>query len=186
MRLKARLSSQSIKQMADDLLSYRDGLQNNLREFRDSLANKGIQVAMSSVNGKFGQYIVFTKEESGDTVTIVARETSQILAEWLYHGENIQAWVSPLLMAEFGSGKYAVVWEDSQGNKTGTLSDGTEIGRGTFPDQRNAFKDEWRYMDLNGNWHTASGEKPTRPMHNAIIEIITQIERTAREVFGNG
>ena len=186
MRLKAFLNSRSIKQMADDLRSYEDGLREKIRDFRDALANKGIRVAMSSTDSVYGQYIVFTKEESGDTTTIVAKETSQILSEWLYYGIHVWAYVSPLLMEEFGSGSHAVVWESSDGSRTGVLSDGTKVGRGTFPEQIHAFKDSWKYMDLNYNWHTVSGVTPTRPMHNAVIEVITQVERTAREVFGNG
>lgn len=187
MKLKARLTSQSIKRMSEDLLSFEQGFINNLRDFRDTLANKGIQVAMSSAQeGHMGQYIVFTKQETDNSTYIIAKETSQILSEWLWHGEVVQAWVSPLLMAEFGSGPHAVVWVDSQGNESGVLSDGTKVGRGTFPDQVNAFKDSWHYMDLNYNWHTVNGEKPTRPMHNTVLEIILQIERTAKEVFGYG
>ena len=187
MRLKAKLSSGSLKQMADDLLSYKDGFINNLRIFRQELGYKGIRVAMSSASQGFGgQYIMFEMTDSENQTVLVARETSQILSEWLYYGEVVQAWVSPLLMAEFGSGKYAVTWVDSTGNSTPTLSDGTPVGRGSFPDQRNAFKDSWWYMDLSQNWHQASGITPTRPMHNAVIEIITQVERTAKEVFGHG
>lgn len=186
MRLKANLSSQSIKQMADDLLSFKDGFRTNLQDFRDTLANKGIQVAMSSVSGGYGQYIIFTKEYHENGVVIVARETTQLLSEWLYYGEIVQAYVSPLLMAEFGSGPHAVDWVDSQGNTSKVLSDGTQIGRGSFPDQRHAFQNSWWYMDLNENWHLANGVNPTRPMHNAVIEIITQVETTAREVFRNG
>ena len=186
MRLKGRLTSASLKQMADDLRGFEDGFRNNIREFRDLLANKGIRVAMANTSQKFGQYILFEKQESGNTTTIVARETTQLLSEWLYYGMTVQALVSPLLMEEFGSGSHAVVWENSDGSRTGVLSDGTKVGRGTFPEQKHAFESSWHYMDLNWQWHTVSGETPTRPMHNAVIEIITQVERTAREVFRNG
>lgn len=183
MRLKAMLTSASIKQMADDLMGFKTDLQDKLRMFRERLAEKGIKVAMANVNQEFGQYILFEKIDTDNTSTIVARETSQILKEWLYYGIHVYANISPLLMSEFGSGSHAVYWVDSQGNTSSVLSDGTPIGRGSFPEQRNAFKDSWHYMDLNWNWHTVSGEKPTRPMHNAVLEIITQVETTAREVF---
>ena len=186
MRLKARLTSESIKQMVADLQGFEDGLRNNLRDFRNRLADKGIHVAMSNVNQVFGQYIAFLKEESDESVTIVARETQQIMSEWLHYGMRVWAYISPLLMSEFGSGSHAVLWEDSKGNQTGTLSDGTKVGRGTFPEQIHAFQNSWAYMDLNWNWHHTSGITPTRPMHNAVLEIITQVEQTAREVFGNG
>lgn len=186
MRLKARLTSQSLRQMADDLRGFESGFRTNLRDFRNRLADKGIQVAMSNVNQVFGQYIAFLKEETDNTTTIVARETQQIVSEWLYYGMHVWAYVSPLLMAEFGSGSHAVIWENSDGSMTNTLSDGKKVGRGSFPEQQHAFQGSWAYMDLNWQWNVTSGVTPTRPMHNAVIEIITQVERTAREVFGNG
>lgn len=188
MILKAFLNSRSIKQMADDLRGFEEGFKENIRAFRELLAEKGIRVAMSNVNSTFGQYIVFEKIDSDETSTIIARETQQILSEWLRYGKRMQAYVSPLLMAEFGAGKHAVMWENSQGNSTDVLSNGTHIGRGTFnyPESSHGIKDVWYYMDLSGNWQIATGVKPTRPMHNAVIEIITQIQQTAREVFGHG
>ena len=186
MILKAFLNSRSIKQMAYDLRGFEEGFKENIRTFRELLAEKGIRVAMSSTSSGFGQYIIFEKIDSDETSTIIARETQQILSEWLRYGERMQAYVSPLLMAEFGSGNYAVSWEDSQGTPHSTLSDGTQIGRGSFPNQTHAFESVWWYLDVNGNWHSATGSKPTRPMHNAAIEIITQIQQTAREVFGHG
>lgn len=188
MTIRARLTSDSLKQMADELRNYENSLRDKIRLFRELLAAKGIMAARSSVTGGFGNYITFEKQDSGDTTVIVAREMSQVLSSWLRNGEQVDAWVSPLLMSEFGAGKYAIVWQDTQGGSTDVLSDGTHIGRGTFhyPDPSHGVKDAWYYMDLSGNWQKASGVKPTRPMHNAVLEIITQIEQTAREVFDNG
>lgn len=186
MILKAFLNSRSIKQMADDLRKSEQEIANKLRTFRVLLAEKGIRVAMSNVSSGFGQYIRFEKVDTENMTMIVAMETQQILSEWLRYDERVQAYVSPLLMAEFGAGSHAVLWEDSQGAPHSTLSDGTQVGRGSFPNQTHAFESTWWYMDLNHNWHQASGIKPTRPMHNAVIEIITQIQQTAREVFGHG
>ena len=188
MTITARLTSESIRQMADELRNYETSLRDKITQFRERLAAKGIIAARASVNPGFGQYITFEKQDTGDTTIVLARETSQILSSWLRNGEQVDAWVSPLLMSEFGAGKYAVVWQDTQGGSTDVLSDGTHIGRGTFnyPEPSHGIKDAWYYMDLSGNWQTATGIKPSRPMHSAVIEIITQIESTAREVFGNG
>ena len=184
MVIKAKLNSADIKKMAVEVEQYGIEFQTKIHTVLRRLADKGIAAAALSV-GNMGQYITFTKQNDPYGVTIVAQETSVIVAEWMRYGNLVHAEVSPLLMSEFGAGRHAVIWE-GQTEHTNTLSDGKQIGRGTFPNQTHAFEDSWRYMDVNGNWHTASGIKPTRPLHNAVIEIITQVEATAREVFGYG
>lgn len=184
MVIKAKLNSADIKRMADDVERYQTEFQIKVHTILRKLADRGIAAAAMSV-GNMGQYITFTKENDPYGVTVVARETSVIVAEWLRYGHLVHAEVSPLLMSEFGAGRHAIIWEGQNGN-TNTLPDGKQIGRGTFPNQTHAFEDSWYYMDVNGNWHVATGIKPTRPLHNAVIEIITQVEATAREVFGNG
>lgn len=184
MVIKAKLNSADIKRMADDVERYQTEFQIKVHTILRKLADRGIAAAAMSV-GNMGQYITFTKENDPYGVTVVARETSVIVAEWLRYGHLVHAEVSPLLMSEFGAGRHAIIWE-GQTEHTNTLPDGKQIGRGTFPNQTHAFEDSWYYMDLSGNWHVATGIKPTRPLHNAVIEIITQVEATAREVFGNG
>lgn len=185
--ISAKLTSQSLKEAAKELLDYQNNvLKAKLRQFREVLASKGIIAARASASGGLGQYITFSMTSDDDSTIIVAKETTQLLSEWLRGEEVISVNVSPLLMAEFGAGQFAVNWEDSDGTQHDVLSDGTRIGRGSFPDQTHAFEDSWWYMDLGKNWHRVRGTVPTRPMHNAVIEIITQIENTAREVFGNG
>lgn len=184
MVIKAKLNSADIKRMADEVEGYRYDFQVKVHTILRRLADKGIAAAALSV-GNMGQYITFTKQNDPYGVTIVAQETSVIVAEWMRYGQLVHAEVSPLLMSEFGAGKHAIIWEGQNGN-TNTLPDGKQIGRGTFPNQTHAFEDSWYYMDVNGNWHVATGIKPTRPLHNAVMEIITQVEATAREVFGYG
>jgi len=184
MVIKAKLNSADIKRMAVEVERYQIEFQIKVHTVLRKLADKGIAAAAMSVGG-MGQYITFSKDNGIDGVTIVAQETSIITAIWLRYGKYAYAEVSPLLMSEFGAGRHAVIWEGLT-EHTDTLSDGTKIGRGSFPNQTHAFEDSWYYMDLSGNWQVATGVKPTRPMHNAVIEIITQVEATAREVFGNG
>ena len=148
------------------------------------MADLGVYAGQTTI-GNFGRFVTFSRYTDGLGVVVVAQEMSVINASWLRGNQQIDAEVSPLLMAEFGAGPHAIVWEGVN-NNTDTLSDGTRIGRGTFPDQTHAFESSWWYMDLNKQWHQASGVKPTRPMHNAMLEIIAQVNATAREVFGNG
>lgn len=185
MIIKSALKSSELRAAADELRNYIDVFKEKIKTFERRLADKGITVAKSSVGSELGKYIVFQKYEDESSVQIVAAETSPLISSWLRRGQQIDAIVSPLLMEEFGSGKHAVIWEGVNGN-TGILSDGTPVGRGTFPRQTHANESFWHYMDLSGNWHTVDGITPGRPMHNAVIEIITQIDNTAREVFGSG
>lgn len=184
MVIKAKLNSADIKRMAVDVERYQIEFQIKVHTVLQRLADKGIAAAAMSV-GNMGRYITFSKQNDPYGVTVVAQETSVIIAEWIRYGHLVHAEVSPLLMSEFGAGRHAIIWEGVT-EHTNTLPDGKQIGRGTFPNQTHAFENSWYYMDLSGNWQVASGVKPTRPLHNAVLEIITQVEATAREVFGNG
>lgn len=183
MVISGKLTSWDLKRMADELRQYGTDLKTKLQLFCSKLADKGIHAAMNANYGSYAQYIVFSKETETNGCVVVARETQLLTADWLGH-EDVE--VSPLLMTEFGAGNYAVYLEKSDGNIDGRLDDGTPIGRGSFPGQKNAFKDHWFYRDTNGFLHISRGFYPTRPMHHAVIEMITQVEATAREVFGNG
>ena len=184
MVISGRLNSNDIRRMADEVINYGTNLKDKIRTFTSRLADKGILAAIAS-GGRFDKYLIFSKQSDIDGTIIVASETSIITAKWLKYGHEVEAKVSPLLMAEFGAGPHAIIWEGQNGN-TDTLPDGKHIGRGTFPHQTHADESSWWYMDLDGEWHQARGVKPTRPIHNAVLEIIAQIESTAREVFGNG
>lgn len=184
MKLSCRLNSNDLRNMADEIRQYSTSLEYKLAVFTSRLAEKGIAVASQTV-GSFGKYIAFYRESVNDGISVVAQEVSQITASWLKYGKQVDALVSPLLMAEFGSGPHAIIWEGLNGTIS-HLSNGKDVGRGTFPYQTHADEDSWWYMDLDGEWHQTRGVTPTRPMHNALIEMITQINSTAREVFGNG
>lgn len=184
MVIETKLNSADVKKAADEVRQFGRDFQTKVHQVLQRLAEKGIRAAEQSVDW-YGNYITFSKQTSGDGVTVVAAEVGTIISEWLKYGEPVYAEVSPLLMAEFGAGSHAVIWEGLTSD-TNVLPDGRKIGRGTFPEQTHAFESYWHYMDLSGNWQTVSGLKPTRPLHNAVLEIIAQIESTAREVFGNG
>ena len=185
MVIKSALKSSELRAAADELKNYIVTFKEKVKTLERRLADKGISVAQNSVSAGFRDYIIFQKFENENSVQIVAAETSRLISSWLRYGQQVDAIVSPLLMEEFGSGKHAVLWEGTNGS-TGTLSDGTSVGRGSFPRQTHADENYWHYMDLNGRWHTVDGVTPGRPMHNAVMEIITQIDITAREVFLGG
>lgn len=191
MEIKGKLKSDDLRRIADEVRQYGIDFQAKIQTFLKRLADKGILVAEES-GGAFGHLITFTKETETDGVVIIGRDAAPVYSSWLKKdGSKVTAKLSPLLMSEFGAGPHAIIWEGVI-NNTDTLPDGTKIGRGTlppyedYPGQTHAFESQWRYKDLSGNWHTADGYKPKRPMHNAMVEIINAVNATAREVFGNG
>lgn len=184
MVIKGKLNSNDLKRMANELQQQEYSLKAKVKTFMERLADKGVYAGQTTI-GNFGKYVTFSRYMNELGVVVVAQETSTITAKWLRGREEVEAIVSPLLMAEFGAGPHAIIWEGVTGS-TNLLSDGKMIGRGTFPNQTHAFESSWWYMDLNKQWHQASGVKPTRPLHNAMLEIINTVESTAREVFGNG
>ena len=56
---------------------------------------------------------------------------------------------------------------------------------GTFPGQTHAYQDTWFYWDENTQeWKPTHGVKATMPMYNADMEIIKNVVKFAKEVFG--
>ena len=184
MEISSKLTSNGLKELAYKLRLYGNDLNIKVKRLTSMLADKGIQAALNANYGSFAAFLVFSKENDVDGGTIIiAKETTELMADWLGH-EDVK--ISPLLMTEFGSGRYAVYWEPPKGKAKKKLSNGTPIGRGSFPNQKFAFRDKWFYRDKDGFLHETSGILPTRPLHYAITEMIAQINSTAREVFRNG
>ena len=142
------------------------------------LADYGIRVAEYSVYDEFRPHIDFVYEPLSTSTDyrvdgqLVGRDNSVIHRVWYsrlgaFSGE---ADVSPILMSEFGAGPYAL-----QGH------------RGTFPNQRNAFKSEWFWYDVSGKKHSSEEDYKmiaTQPMYHAFIEMVQKADMVARQVFG--
>lgn len=177
MKLKLRLESKSIEKAIKELEKYRDSLAIKNAVFVQRLLDEGIKVAQEHVGG-MGKYITFTSNVEGTTHCVgllVAKNAVTITSMWDYYGEVVGADVSPLLMSEFGSGKFAEVLFPVEG-----------VGQGTFPGQTHAFENRWHWKDLDGKWHSSSGFHPTHPMYHADMEMIENVQKIAKEVFGNG
>ena len=177
--LKIKLDSQSIADAVDELEKYKASLETKTAEFVSRLIDCGISMAQEKVGKGFGKYITFSKKVDGGKKAIgfLIAKDSPIIAEWIIDddsGETKTAEVSPLLMAEFGSGWLAEVLFDVAG-----------VGQGTFPGQTHAFDPNgWNYKSAeDGRWYRSKGVAPTHPMHGADIEMINEIETVAREVF---
>lgn len=177
-KIKVTLSPGSFRAAAREVQKYRDGLQAKCQTFVEQLAEIGIQTAAQNT-GSYGKYITFsvetTPEQNGVKAVMVATNTGIIRSEWRTKDGVKSADVSPLLMAEFGSGLKA------NNPKAGELG----MGTGTFPGQTHAEDPEgWWWMDLDGKWHHSSGVAPTMPMFKAAQEMERNLMKIAREVFG--
>lgn len=177
MKLNLTLSEKSINHAIGELKKYQNSLAVKTEIFVRRLLDVGIEVAQNNVGG--WKQIEFYKEGKGGirTVGYLIAKDRPITVEWDYKGKKKTAQISPLLMAEFGSGKLAEVLFAIAG-----------VGRGTFPGQTHAFDEKgWNYKkwqaDHKGKWQHSSGSAPTHPMYKADMEMIQQVDAIAREVF---
>ena len=175
-RLK-NFSINNIDGIIDYLNDYKESLTKKATEFSLALADVGIKVAYAN-SGEWGEHILFTKEQDGDKVILVGMDRHKVTKVWYTDKKQIHKRsyeVSPLLLAEFGSGWYS---DDKWG------VDG--VGQGTMPDSYgHAFdKHGWFWYDESGEKHHSKGEPPEYPMYAATIGMVLEIDRIARKVFG--
>jgi hypothetical protein len=171
-------SINDIDGIIDYLNDYSASLEEKALEFCQRLADVGIAVAESNL-GEWQGYVLFHKKVEGDKVVLIATDKSKVLKVWYTDKNQVNERsyeVSPLLLAEFGSGWYADNKLDIDG-----------VGQGTMPEQTHAFDPKgWFWYDEGGEKHHSIGERPTYPMYSAINGMIIEIQRKAKEVFGNG
>ena len=176
------LSVASVRQAQKELMQYKRDLLAKCETFVTRLSEIGIRVAKQNL-GQFGSYIVFDTEvdDSSDGIkaVLVATNTGLIHSEWRTADGTKSADVSPILMAEFGSGLRA------KKNPFGEHMS-PKMGTGTFPDQTHAEDPQgWWYQTLDGEWHHSYGVTPTMPMYKASAAIFDNVRTVAREVFGS-
>ena len=170
---KGNLSTEGIQGIIDELQKYADvDLPHLADELVRRLAEIGITVAEYSVFSSFRPYIEFKYETHGLGVgELVGQDNALIHRVWYTKGGQVsgEADISPLLMSEYGAGPYAL-----QGH------------RGTFPNQKNAFKSEWFWYDQSGVKHSSEEDFTmiaTQPMYRALVEMMNRVTKVAKEVF---
>lgn len=175
--LKANLSVSSLNDLKKQLLDYKAELADKCEIFVKRLADEGITVGKQNVGG-FGKYITFSMQteprKDGCKAIILASENGKIISSWQTKDGIKTAEVSPLLMAEFGSGWGA----ENPMNVPG-------VGQGTFPNQSHAYdKEGWYWIDLDGNLNHSYGITAKMPMYKARLEIVKKVTTIAKEIFG--
>lgn len=172
----------SIEQTIKALEAYKDEIHLKTEEFVYRLAECGITTAQANT-GEYRGMIVFRNEtqktEDGVVGKIIATDGQKLIREWYTKKNKEKAEhrfyeVSPLLLAEFGSGWLSdVIW-----NVAG-------VGQGTMPNSYGHAMDEngWYWYDEDGVKHHSIGETPSYPMLSALNKMQFEINRIGREVF---
>lgn len=176
MRLSSDLSVKGLKQLQKDLEKYKETLAEKIERYTTELARYGVKVAEANT-GNFGKYIAFEvrtiPNKDGCKSIILAYDRAKITSVWKTKEGLKSAEISPLLMAEFGSGQYA----QNPNNIVG-------VGQGTFPGQTHAFdKEGWYWVGLDDKLYHSYGIDPTMPMYEASQSLIEIAVKVAREVF---
>lgn len=166
----------SLNSAIEYLKQYKEEISNKTKLFMEELLESGKSAAIIN-SGDYKGFIVYkteiSKTKNGYDGMLIATDGKKIERQWYRDGRLVSSEVSPLLMAEFGSGWLSEVLFNVSG-----------VGQGTFPGQIHAFDEKgWYWTTEDGVKHYSRGEKPTHPMHNAMNEMIQDVERIAVEVF---
>ena len=170
------LSLSSVKQAQEQLNRYISNLKTVDERIAEKLVERGISIAEAQV-GEYGAYISFISQRysSGETTEIrfIAKSLGDLYIEWDNGGYNI----SPLLMAEYGSGHHVVDEHEKKSTVAfkGALS--YTVGSGQVN------RKSWQYKK-DGVWHTGNtGYTPTMPVFTAFKKMIEDVELCVREAF---
>lgn len=166
----------SIEKAIKALEEYKSDILEKTEVLVERLMDVGIESGIAN-SGDYAGMIVFKKEiiagSDGVEGLLIATDGQKIIREWKYRGGLKQAEVSPLLMAEFGSGWLAKVLDNVEG-----------VGQGTFPGQKHAFDSQgWWWETPDGEKHHSYGEAPTYPVHSALFAMMFEVDRIAKGVF---
>lgn len=191
MKYNVSLDSKELFKLSSDLLKYADDFENKVKIFLEKLAQVGISVAVAN-SGVFSRYIVYSiKQENNTTVKLVA-SSEPIESAWYVSSKSKEQRteiISPILMAEFGSGHYAI---QGTGEAAGLGGQGTlnVYGHAFDPNgwywwSEEASQDGVLKKSKNGRFlYKSDGLPPAQPLHKAVMACIEQVEEIAREVFG--
>lgn len=177
----------SIERAIKELEAYKKNIHTKTEKFVECLMEVGIKTAESH-EGAYAGMIAFQKKLSpsinGCDGMLIATDGIRLIKEWYVSKsdaedhKNVKSYeVSPLLLAEFGSGWLANVLGNVPGVGQGTMPN--SMGHATDPDG-------WYWYDEQGIKHHSIGEAPSYPLHHASMAMIAEVDNIAREVFGNG
>ena len=173
---KSELSVKGIEALKRQLLQYKDSLPIKCEKLVSRLLQSGVAVSQAKISeSPLGKYVTVTTNISADKMGC----KGILLAKGAVKEQDGYAPFSILLAIEFGAGIHYNPTPNPNADKFG-------LGVGTFPGQVHAFQSEgWMYWDEKAQeWRHTYGVKATMPLYNADMEIIQNIVKIAKEVFG--
>ena len=173
---KSDLSVNGIEALKSQLLQYKDSLSIKCEKLVSSLLQSGVSVSQAKIReSPLGKYVTVTTNISADKMGC----KGVLLAKGAVKEQEGYAPFSILLAIEFGAGIHF--------NPTPNpiISSEFPYGVGTFPGQTHAYEDMWFYWDeKTQEWKPTHGVKATMPMYSADMDIIQNVVKYAKEVFG--
>ena len=173
---KSDLSVNGTETLKSQLLQYKDSLSIKCETLVSRLLHSGVEVSKSKISeSPLGKYVTVTTNISADKMGC----KGILIAKGAVKEQEGYDPFSVLLAIEFGAGVHF--------NPTPNpiISSEFPYGVGTFPGQTHAYQDIWFYWDENTQeWKPTHGVKATMPMYNADMEIIQNVVKYAKEVFG--
>lgn len=171
------LSVKGIEALKSQLLQYKDSLPIKYEKLVSRLLQSGVEVSQSKISeSPLGKYVTVTTNISAENMGC----KGILLAKGAVKEQEGYAPFSILLAIEFGAGIHY--------NPTPNplISSEFPYGVGAFPGQVHAFQSEgWMYWDEKAQeWRHTYGVKATMPMYSADMEIIQNVVKIAKEVFG--
>ena len=172
--MRTKLLNYSLNNI-DDLIKYledyRDSLDDKCDLFVRRLAEIGLPIidereAAAKGDGEQGYNKSYMKVEAVGKGVFVAK--------LIYEGTDV-------LFIEFGAGVHYNGNPDSSPHPKGV-----EMGYtiGNYSDKHKGLQDSWFYRDEAGSLERSFGTEATMPMYHASQEIIENIRKIAKQVFG--
>ena len=173
---KSDLSVSGLNELKRQLLQYKDDLPTKCEKLVSRLLQSGVAVYQTKINeSPLGKYVTVTTNISADKMGC----KGILLAKGAVKEQDGYAPFSILLAIEFGAG--ARFNPDPN-----PLSAEMGYGVGTYPGQIHAFDPNGWYFwsEEKQQWIHSYGVKATMPMYSADMEIIKNVTKIAKEVFG--
>ena len=174
--LNATLSTTSIRKLQDELKKYQNDLTTKCKLLAKELAEIGVNVAEARIGeSPLGKYVSIqtdiSEEQAGCKAVLIA--TGEVKKSDGYAPFNT------LLAIEFGAGIHYNQTPNPNADKFG-------FGVGTFPGQIHAEDPNGWYFwdDEKEKWIHSYGVKATMPMYHADMEIIQNVVKKTKEIFG--
>ena len=173
---KTDLSVSGLNDLKRQLLQYKDEFPTKCEKLVSRLLQRGIAVSQTKISeSPLGKYVTVTTNISADKMGC----KGILLAKGAVKEQEGYDPFSILLAIEFGAGAHF--------NPTpNPLSAEMGYGVGTFPGQVHAMEPGGWYFwsEEKQQWIHSYGVKATMPMYSADMEIIKNVTKIAKEVFG--